>query len=136
MGEVRHPGRRHDSSLTKHYHIECAYQAAERADQAMQRLKKSLADGRILSDTFVSHVHILTDMCIKTNGLLGITDIFFDNLVSDLLMRDRIMQSQEDTKRTYDYLDGVVDRLRRLKFEEVCTQRRLQREIDETITNA
>lgn len=124
------------TSLTKHYHIECANQAAERADQALQRLKKSLADGRILSDTFVGHVHILADTCIKANGLLGITDIIFDNLISDLLMRDRIVQSQENTKRTYDYLDGIVERLRRLKFDEECAQRRLQREIEETIADA
>jgi hypothetical protein len=108
------------SSAIKHSRMDEAAIAARHADECLLALRTELAD---VADLGVTAPQLATD------GLTRFVDIWFDNIFTDLAVRDRIRQAQENVARCTEVAAGVESRLyirdadARARLAEIETER-------------
>jgi chromosome segregation ATPase len=90
------------SSAVKHNRLDEAAAAAAYADQCLVVLRTELAD--------VGGV-ILTAPDLPVDGLTRFIDVWFDNIFTDLAVRDRIKQAQQNINRCVLLVEEVEHRL-------------------------
>jgi len=100
-------------SAMKHSRMDDAAQAAARADECLLALRTELAD---VADIGVTAPQLTTD------GLTRFVDIWFDNIFTDLVVRERIKRAQESVDHSGHTVDEVG---RRLTEREVRDRARL-----------
>ncbi len=91
------------SGAVKHSRLDEAAQAAARADRSLVVLRTELAD--------VDGV-ILTAPQLAVDGFTRFADIWFDDLYSDLAVRNRIRQARHNVSKSIDIVQKIERRLR------------------------
>ncbi|MBE1489040.1 hypothetical protein [Plantactinospora soyae] len=89
-------------SVIKHSRLDEAAQAAARADQCLAVLRTELAD---VSDVPLGGPQLAID------GTTRFVDVWFDNIFTDLSVRDRIMTAQRNIEQSIQRVAEVRDRL-------------------------
>ena len=87
------------SGLVKHSKMNDAQACIQRAKYALSRFNSELGD---LS---------LSGINIDTGDLLGFADLFFDGLLSDLMMQSRIKDAQYQIDEAISKIQRILDRL-------------------------
>lgn len=90
--------------LAKHDKIDEAQQSIEQLQIRLQRFNKELTD-----------TDIRTDLEVSISRMLKFSDIFFDNLLTDLAVLDRITQAQRQVDQTRDQILGILRQLQTKK---------------------
>jgi hypothetical protein len=90
------------SSAVKHSRLDEAAQAAAQADRCLAVLRTELAD--VNGMTFTAPQLVVT-------GLTRFVDIWFDNIFTDLAVRDRIKQAQRNVAQSMRLVHDVAGRL-------------------------
>jgi hypothetical protein len=90
------------SSAVKHSRLDEAARAAAHADRCLAVLRTELADVDGMA---------LTAPQLAVDGLTRFVDIWFDNVFTDLAVRDRIKQAQENVARSMRVVGEVRGRL-------------------------
>jgi hypothetical protein len=90
------------SSAVKHSRLDEAAQAAAHADRSLAVLRTELADVQGLA---------LTAPRLAIDGLTRFVDVWFDNMFTDLAVRDRIKQAEQNVNRSLDLVHEVQGRL-------------------------
>ena len=88
------------ADAVKHDKLDRAQRLMQEADRAMHRLSRELAD---IGDAAVPGVGI--------SGELAFFDVFFDNIISDWMVRDRIAQAGSRISEARSAVDEVRRRL-------------------------
>ena len=88
------------SSLVKHSHM----------DDAKACIAKAEKDLRVFSDELKDID--LTEVNLETGDTLGMTDVFFDNMFSDLLMQYRIEDAQKEVDQAINRAKEIIQKLR------------------------
>lgn len=94
------------SDLAKHSHLDEAQRNVERLQVALRNLKTELADVRFTAD-----IHIQID------GFLRFADYFFDGIIADWVVLNRIYKSQEQVAETKKQIQSVLAKLNILNKE-------------------
>ncbi|MEV0156093.1 hypothetical protein AB0H57_20515 [Micromonospora sp. NPDC050686] len=109
------------SSTIKHSRLDEAAQAAARADRCLAVLRTELADVPGMA---------LTAPQLAVNGLTRFVDVWFDNIFTDLAVRDRIKQAQQNVAQSMQLVREVQARLEqraahvRARLATIDTERR------------
>lgn len=90
------------SSAVKHSRLDEAADAAAEADQRLAVLRTELADVDDLT---------LTAPQLAVGGGTRFVDVWFDNIFTDLAVRDRIRQAQQNVARSMQLVSDVQARL-------------------------
>lgn len=90
------------SSTIKHSRLDEAAQAAARADRCLTVLRTELADVPGMA---------LTAPQLAVDGLTRFVDVWFDNIFTDLAVRDRIKQAQHNVAQSMRMVRDVQTRL-------------------------
>lgn len=90
------------SSAMKHSRLDSAAQAAARADRCLAVLRTELADVPSLA---------LTAPQLAVTGLTRFVDVWFDNIFTDLAVRDQIKQAERNVERSMRLVDEIRGRL-------------------------
>jgi hypothetical protein len=90
------------SSAVKHSRLDEAARAAAHADRCLAVLRTELADVDGMA---------LTAPQLAVDGLTRFVDIWFDNIFTDLAVRDRIKQAQQNVARSMRLVREVHGRL-------------------------
>lgn len=93
------------SSLVKHSKVEKASAAMARAKAQLERLRSEVQDVQDLG------VDLHT---VEMGGLLSITDIWFDNVFSDVMAQQRINESRRQVAALIGQVDALIWHLERL----------------------
>ena len=88
------------SDLAKHSHLDEAQQKIEELQIQLRRFKTELADVKISAD-----VHISID------GFLRFADYFFDGLIADWTVMDKISQAQSEVESIKRKVVNMINRL-------------------------
>jgi hypothetical protein len=91
------------SSAVKHSRLDDAAQAAAYADRCLAVLRTELADLQGVT---------LTATQLAVDGLTRFVDVWFDNIFTDLAVRDRIKQAEQNVARSIQLVSQVQGRLR------------------------
>jgi hypothetical protein len=97
-------------SAIKHSRLDEAAQAAARADACLLTLRTELADVAGIEATAPR---------LTTDGLTRFVDIWFDNIFTDLAVRERISQAQQSVEQS----SYIVAQLNRRLAEREATDR-------------
>ncbi|WP_156313253.1 hypothetical protein [Micromonospora sp. HK10] len=90
------------SSTIKHFRLDEAAQAAAHADRCLAVLRTELADVPGMA---------LTAPQLAVGGLTRFVDVWFDNIFTDLAVRDRIKQAQRNVAQSLQLVREVQARL-------------------------
>src|SRR5262245_112553 len=90
------------SSTIKHHRMDEAAQAAAYADRCIAALRTELAD--------VSGLGVTAPQ-LAMDGLVRFVDIWFDNIFTDLAVRNRIQQAKENVARAGRIVTDIRERL-------------------------
>lgn len=88
------------SDMAKHSRLDEAQAAVEQLQIQLRRFHTELAD-----------VQIAADMQVRVEGFLQFADFFFDGLLVDWMVRDRIEQSRAQARQTRDQIEAMLRRL-------------------------
>ena len=97
------------SSTVKHHRMDEAAQAAAYADRCIAVLRTELAD--------VGGVGVTAPQ-LAMDGTTRFVDVWFDNIFTDLAVRERIKQAQQNVAHSDRMVSEVGERLRR-RWDEV-----------------
>ncbi|MEG3632634.1 hypothetical protein [Micromonospora palythoicola] len=109
------------SSAIKHSRLDEAAQAAAHADRCLAVLRTELADVPGVA---------LTAPQLAVDGLTRFVDVWFDNIFTDLAVRDRIKQAEQNVARSMQLVRQVQARLEqranqvRARLATIDTERR------------
>jgi len=92
------------SDLAKHSHLDEAQGKVQQLQSELRRFKTELAD-----------VTIHADMQVSVDGFLRFADYFFDGLIADWAVLDKISQSQSSVQNTKNQIESVLSRLRSME---------------------
>lgn len=92
------------SHIAKHSHLDSAQDMAEDLQIKLRRFKTELAD-----------ISIYSDMQIQVTGFLRFADWFFDGLIVDFTVQNRIENSMAEVQNTKYQIENVLDRLKGLR---------------------
>jgi len=108
------------SSAMKHSRLDEAARAAAHADRCLAVLRTELADVGGMA---------LTAPGLAVDGMTRFVDIWFDNIFTDLAVRDRIDQAKQSVAQSVRVVDEIHQRLaqRRVEAEGRITQLDQQR---------
>lgn len=113
------------SDMAKHSHLDRAQQELNALQQTLSRLRRELAD-----------VDIYAEMQVQVDGFLRFADYFFDGLITDWAVKDRISRSKQQILNTKDTVRAVKtqleDRLNRCRRQ----LREQQSELDDLVRKA
>ena len=110
--------------MAKHSRLDDAQWQMKNLQVQLRRFKTELAD-----------VKISAEMSISIDGFLRFADYFFDGLISDWMVRDRIEQSRVQITDTITKISSVLNRLSSMEqsSREECEKRR--KELCDLVTN-
>ena len=110
--------------MAKHSRLDDAQWQMQNLQVQLRRFKTELAD-----------VKISAEMSISIDGFLRFADYFFDGLISDWMVRDRIEQSRVQITDTITKISSVLNRLSSMEqsSREECEKRR--KELCDLVTN-
>ena len=110
--------------MAKHSRLDDAQWQMQNLQVQLRRFKTELAD-----------VKISAEMSISIDGFLRFADYFFDGLISDWMVRDRIEQSRVQITDTITKISSVLNRLGSMEqsSREECEKRR--KELCDLVTN-
>lgn len=91
------------SDMAKHSHLDDAQAQVEQLQSQLRRFKTELAD-----------VTIDADFQVSIDGFLRMADYFFDGIVADWAVLERIHQSQEQIGETRNRINSVLTHLHTL----------------------
>ncbi|GAB2676353.1 hypothetical protein ACFQWB_08340 [Paenibacillus thermoaerophilus] len=101
------------STLVKHSHLDDAREHVHRARRLLDQFRKELEDLRMTAE-----------LELETGGFAKFADFFFDGLIADWIMQNRIEQSRSQVRR---HLQAVGALLRRLDESQAEAERELAR---------
>ena len=87
------------SSVVKHSHMDDAKASITKAEKNLKVFSDELKDIE------------LDEVNLETNDTLGITDVIFDDMFSDLLMQDRIEAAQEKVNKAIKRVEEIMQTL-------------------------
>lgn len=79
-------------------------------DKASDYIKKSREDLKEFSRE-LGDIRGYADINLETGDFWGFADLFFDGLLSDLMMQERINEARSQIQRAIDKVDYVLNRL-------------------------
>lgn len=92
------------SDIAKHSHLDEAQYQVEHLQYLLSRLRTELAD-----------VRINADLQIQVDGFLRFADYFFDGLIADWAVLDRINESQEQVANVKSQVFDIISNLTGMK---------------------
>lgn len=108
------------SDLVKHGHLDDAQDKVENLQVALGRFHTELMD-----------VSIPADLEVRVDGFLKFADFFFDGLLADWMVRDRINGSVEQVQEVRRSIEKIMDRLRSIGHQIEGELQRLEVQIEE-----
>lgn len=106
------------SDLAKHDKLDDAQKSAQELQVQLQRFNKELSD-----------VAIRSRLQISIDGMLKFADFFFDGLLADAAVLDRIKQSQTQVERTREQILTILrqlqDELENLRHKQANTRKKM-----------
>lgn len=113
------------SDIAKHSHLDEAQEKVEQLQVQLRHFKTELAD-----------VDVQADMQVSIEGFLRFADYFFDGLIADWTVLDRIKQSKEQVDCTAGQLRAVLNRLEAMQSSALQEQNSIQNAIKELVRQA
>lgn len=110
------------TNMVKHSHIDDAKGDVERGQMALLKFKTELAD-----------IHITEEIKIDTDGFIKFSDFFFDGLIADWAMQQRISNSKESVKQVSNKIDMILFKLYELEKSEAAKVEKLEQQIKSII---
>lgn len=108
------------SDLVKHGHLDEAQDKVEDLQIALSRFHTELMD-----------VEIPTSFDVRVDGFLKFADFFFDGLLADWMVRDRIQGSREQVEEARRSIEKIMDQLRSIGHQIEGELQRLEAQIEE-----
>lgn len=108
------------SDLVKHGHLDDAQDKVENLQVALGRFHTELMD-----------VSISADLEVRVDGFLKFADFFFDGLLADWMVRDRINGSAEQVQEVRRSIEKIMDRLRSIGHQIEKEMQRMEAQIEE-----
>lgn len=113
------------SDLAKHSHLDEAQSGAEQLQVLLSRFRTELADVRISPDMG----------SLNIDGFLRFADYFFDGLIADWSVLNRIHDSQESVYQIKSQVQSALSRLSALKNARLAEKAALDKQIEEFVVN-
>lgn len=110
------------TDLVKHSHIDDAKVEVELGQHALLKFKTELAD-----------IKITNEIRFETDGFVKFSDFFFDNLITDWIMQDRIINSLESVNQACNKVDMTLYKLYEMKKFEKARIEELEQQIKSII---
>ncbi|MFR8088109.1 MAG: hypothetical protein ACLU6B_06365 [Lachnospirales bacterium] len=108
------------SDLVKHGHLDEAQDKVEDLQIALSRFHTELMD-----------VEIPASFDVRVDGFLKFADFFFDGLLADWMVRDRIQGSREQVEEARRSIEKIMDQLRSIGHQIEGELQRLEAQIEE-----
>ena len=113
------------ADLGKYAHLDEAQRMIEELQVQLRRFKTELVD-----------VSVGADFQVGIDGFLRFADFFFDGLIADWAVMDRISSSEEQMQNTRDQIQAVLDTLERMRASNSAELASIQSELNELICNS
>ena len=113
------------ADMAKHEKLEEAQRNIEALQVQLQRFNKELSD-----------VSIRSNLQVSIDRMLKFADFFFDGLLTDLTVLDRINHAYSQADQTRDHILGVLRQLQTTLEEVRHKQIRLKEDMDALVLNA
>jgi hypothetical protein len=114
------------SDMAKHSHLDEAQSGAELLQVLLSRFKTELADVRI--DARLGAVNV--------DGFLRFADYFFDGLIADWSVLNRIRDSQDSVYRVGQQVGDALSKLQTLREVRTAEKDTIEKQIAELVTQA
>ncbi len=108
------------SDLVKHGYLDEAQDKVEDLQIALSRFHTELMD-----------VEIPASFDVRVDGFLKFADFFFDGLLADWMVRDRIQGSREQVEEARRSIEKIMDQLRSIGHQIEGELQRLEAQIEE-----
>lgn len=113
------------TDMIKHGHIDDAKEAVSEVQTLLNRFRTELTDVRVSSS-----------VSIEIGGFAKFADFFFDGLISDWVVQSKIHKSQESVSNVRREVNSVLSKLSIMHDNDRSEISRLEKELDDIITNA
>lgn len=113
------------ADLVKHSHLDSAQAQIEDLQIQLSRFRTELSD-----------VSVETDIQAQIDGFLRFADYFFDGLLVDWMVLDRIRESQSQVQGTAEQIEGILYRLDDMQNDCRAAQQAAQEELDALVRDA
>lgn len=90
------------TGMLKHSNLEDAQRHIEQAKKDVRDFDRELSD---------IHDRTLSDLSVDVGGLMTMADLFFDGVLTDLLVQDRIQKAKKQVDYAIDQIQRALDRL-------------------------
>ena len=107
------------------------YDAIGNAKRMTDQLQLALRNFRAELADVTEEMH--GDIYTEISSTLCFADYFFDNLFTDWLVRNRINESRNKAEQTCEQIQKVLQNLHQIKEQNICIQRQLEKELEETV---
>ncbi len=113
------------SDMAKHSHLDEAQSGAEQLQVLLSRFRTELAD-----------IRISTEMgALNIDGFLRFADYFFDGLIADWSVMNRIHDSQESVYQVKHQVNGALSKLSALKSARIAEKAAIEKQIEELVAD-
>lgn len=113
------------TDMVKHSHIDDARVAAQRTQSLLRRFRTELADVRISSE-----------IQIEIGGFAKFADFFFDGLIADWFVQNKINASQESVRNVEGQVRNVLSKLADMERQEEDSIRKIEIELNSLVVNS
>jgi len=113
------------TDMVKHSNIDDASMAAQQAQALLRRFRTELTD-----------VHISDEIEIDISGFSKFADFFFDGLIADWFMQNKINATQDSVQNIQIQVQSVMRKLGELDNAEQNVQKNLTEQIEKLIIEA
>lgn len=113
------------SDLAKHSHLDEAQSGAEQLQALLSRFRTELSDVRISADMGALNI----------DGFLRFADYFFDGLIADWSVLNRIHASQESVYQINGQVQSALSRLSDIKDARIAEKAALDKQLEELVAN-
>lgn len=111
------------SHMAKYDRIDSAEEQFDALASQIRDLKKELKDINLTADFFPSSIDSVTRTI----------DFWFDNIFTDMAVRDRIRDNQDQIRSLYGKIDKVIDKLESIKSEIIRQIQGIEKKKDDLI---
>ena len=113
------------TSMVKHSHIDSASDTAQQVQSALRRFRTELAD-----------IHLSEELQVEISGFARFADFFFDGLLADWFVQNKINTTQENVSAVQSQVQNVMNKLDKLKKTEQKTQDDLNTQLSMLVVKA
>lgn len=113
------------SDLAKHAHLDDAQSGTEQLQVLLSRFRTELVDVRINAEMD----------SLNIDGFLRFADYFFDGLIADWSVMNRIHDSQESVSQVKRQVDGALFKLSALKSARITEKAALEKQIEALVSS-